>query len=147
MRRIACLCVVLLLPLLSLAADKDDPNKKDLDAMQGDWAGDKMTRGGFAMSDDDAGALFRTVKGEGYTLSRFRKKVGSGIFKLDASKDPKEIDIVADGPKKVTIKGIYKIDKDTMTMCYGAPTEERPKAFESKEGTGTTLIVWKREKK
>src|SRR4051794_6973561 len=101
----ACLLCVCLAPL-AFAAD-DDLAKKDREAMQGDWACDGLTRDGMTFPDDDAQALFRTVKGDSYVVSRFRNKAGSGTFTLDASKSPKEIDIVPDGPKKVVVKGIY----------------------------------------
>jgi uncharacterized protein (TIGR03067 family) len=139
---VLCLCLV------SLAfADKDDPSKADRDAMQGDWACDSLTRDGMAFSDDDAQSLFRTVKDDTYAVSRFRTKAGAGTFTLDASKSPKEIDLVPDGPKKVVIKGIYKLDKDVLTICHAAPGAKRPTAFTSKEGSGDTLTVWKKEKK
>jgi len=137
-----CLCVAAL-----AFADKDDLNTKDREAMQGDWACESLTRDGMAFPDDDAQALFRTVKGDAYTVSRFRAKAGSGTFTLDASKSPREIDIVPDGPKKVVIKGIYKIEKDVLTICHAAPGGKRPTAFASKEDSGDTLTTWKREKK
>jgi uncharacterized protein (TIGR03067 family) len=140
MVRVLCLC------LAALAfADKDDAAEKDRAAMQGEWACEKLTRDGMAVPDDDAQSLFRTVKGDKYVVSRFRTKAGSGSFTLDATKTPREIDLVPDGPKKVVIKGIYKIEKGEVTMCYSVPGGERPKAFESKEGSGVTIAVWKKE--
>jgi uncharacterized protein (TIGR03067 family) len=132
--------------LVGLLAAADD-GKKDLQAMQGDWVGEKMVRDGMAFPDDAAQALFRKVKGNAYTVHRFRTKAGSGTFKLDATKTPKQIDLTPDGGKAGTIEGIYKIDGDTMTICYPAPKGKRPEAFESKEGSGVTLSVWVREKK
>ena len=136
------------LSLVLLAAAAPDANKKDLEAMQGDWAGESLVRDGQALEADDAQALFRTVKGNDYTVHRFRKKAGSGTFKLDATKTPKEIDVVPDGlPKGTLIKGIYKLEDGRLTMCYGGPKQDRPKEFAAKEGTGHTLAVWVREKK
>jgi uncharacterized protein (TIGR03067 family) len=136
-----------LLPFL-VAAEPADANRKDQDAMQGDWACERLVRDGQALGDDDAGAYFRTVKGNAYTIHRFRKKAGAGTFVLDASKTPKHIDIIPDGAAKgVIIHGLYKIEGGRITMCFGAPKQERPKGFESKEGSGLTLTVWAREKK
>jgi uncharacterized protein (TIGR03067 family) len=124
-----------------------DDGAKDKEAMQGDWNCDKMVRDGMAFPDDAAQALFRNVKGDAYTIHRFRTKAGSGTFKLDASKTPKQIDMTPDGGKAGTIEGIYKFDGDKLVMCYAGPKGKRPTAFESKEGSGATLAVWVKEKK
>jgi uncharacterized protein (TIGR03067 family) len=137
---------VLCLSLAALAFADKEVTTKDRDAMQGDWACESLTRDGTALPDDDAQALFRTVKGDTYVVSRFRTKAGSGTFTLDAAKSPKEIDIVPGGQKKVVIKGIYKLEKDVLTICHAAPGGKRPTAFASKEGSGDTLTVWKKEK-
>jgi uncharacterized protein (TIGR03067 family) len=139
-------CVLCLCLALSFA-DKVDLNTKDRDAMQGDWACESLTRDGTTLPDDDAQALFRTVKGDTYVVSRFRAKAGSGTFTLDAIRSPKEIDFVPDGPKKVVVKGIYKIEKGVLTVCHAAPGGKRPTAFASKKDSGDTLTVWKKEKK
>jgi uncharacterized protein (TIGR03067 family) len=134
--------------LCLVAAEKDDASKKDMDAMQGDWAAERMVRDGFAFPDDDAQAIFRTVKGDAYTMFRFRKKIGAGTFKLDATKTPKQIDATpTGGAKGMVVRGIYKIEKGVLTICFAMPGKDRPTAFEAKEGSGHTLTVWKKEKK
>jgi uncharacterized protein (TIGR03067 family) len=134
-----------------VAADepKSDATKTDLERLQGDWGAVAMTRDGQAFPDEDVQALFRTMKGDQYTVFRFRKVIGSGTFKLDASKKPKTIDLqAASAAAKIQpIKGIYDFDGDTWKICYGSPGKERPKEFTAKEGSGDTLAVWEREKK
>src|SRR5687767_5023211 len=72
------------------------------------------------------------------------------VFKLDGTTKPKTIDINPISkldPKNVgkTLKGIYEIDGDTFKLCgpIEAGAKERPTAFESKEGSGVTLLVLK----
>lgn len=151
MKRLALTLALAAAALAGAGEKKDDATQADLKAMQGDWAGDSFTRDGAAFPADDAQALFRTVKGDRYTLSRFRKKVGSGKFTLDATKSPRQIDFHPDAPPKgkpvPPLLGIYKIDGDRITMCYGGPGGKRPAKFEAPEGSGASLVVWVREKK
>lgn len=135
-------CVLILVMASAASADKA---ADDLAAMQGEWACDKMTRDGVVFPDDDAQSLFRTVVGKKYEVNKFRTKAGSGTFTIDATKMPREMDIIPDGPKKAVIKGIYRLEKGVLTMCYGTVGGDRPKAFEAKEGTRHTLAVWRKE--
>src|SRR5262245_49510140 len=72
----------------------------------------------------------------------------SSRFTTFPDKKPKEVDCVyTDGPLKgMTIKGIYKLDKDGMTCCYAEPGKARPTKFETGGGTGLTLYALERVK-
>jgi uncharacterized protein (TIGR03067 family) len=140
--------LVLILSALA-AAPKEDDNARDLAKMQGDWACDSFERDGLKVPDDDAQALFRTVKGNGYTIFRFNKAIGKGTFKLDAKKSPRAIDLTPAGAagKGGPLLGIYKFEGEKLVMCYAGPGQARPKAFSAREKSGQTLTVWVREKK
>jgi uncharacterized protein (TIGR03067 family) len=93
-------------------------------------------------------ALFRTVKGDRYTVSRYRKVAGKGTIKLDATKKPRTIDAlpaVAAG-NAGAILGIYEFDGNRLKLCFARPGMPRPTELRSKEGSGHTLTVWQREK-
>jgi len=143
----------LLVPLVAallVAADKpDDESKKDLEKMQGDWGVESSVTDGQKRGDDEAQVVFRTVKGNEYTVSVFDKPVGKGTFTLDATKKPKEIDSrPAEADKDAPpLLGIYELDGDTFRTCSAPAGKERPKDFQCKKGSGHTLTVWKREKK
>jgi uncharacterized protein (TIGR03067 family) len=70
-------------------------------------------------------------------------------YTIDPGKKPKTIDYtMTDGPTKgKTQLGIYELDGDTVKFCFAAPGKERPQDFTTKEGSGRTLSVWKRDKK
>ena len=144
-------CTPLLAALLLIvgAAPKDDASAMDLKKMQGDWVVISMIKDGTRIPDDDAQALFRTVKDDTYTVSRFSKVVGKGNFKIDATKKPKTIDSTPAGPadKAPVIHGIYELKGDTLKTCNAPPGKERPTNFEAKEGSEHTMILWQREKK
>ena len=77
------------------------------------------------------------------------KTVASGITKLDSTKTPKEIDILDEsGVRNEKAKlGIYEIDGDTYRFCLAPAGKPRPTEFASKEGSGHSLGVSKREKR
>jgi uncharacterized protein (TIGR03067 family) len=135
--------------LIAAEEPSNDATKKDLERLQGDWAAVSMIRDGQSIPDDDVQSLFRTTKGDQYTVFLFKKAIGKGTFKLDATKKPKTIDLqAASGPAKgQPIKGIYEFEGDTWKICYANPGKDRPTDFTAKEGSERTLAVWEREKK
>jgi len=130
----------------ALADSKDDADKKDLDLMQGDWAVVEYVVDGVKLEDDNAQSIFRTVKGNQYTVYLYEKPLSSGTIKLDAGRKPKHIDSLPDKMPDKSILGIYEIERDRMKVCYAAPGKDRPTEFESKKGSGHTFVIWEREK-
>jgi uncharacterized protein (TIGR03067 family) len=143
MRRVSLLLVGVVFAGVAFAED----SKKDLDKLQGTWVRSQIVRNGKEVPADEFKNAKLTLKGDKYTLDENNEK-RTGTFKLDASKTPKTLDIISDsGPNKgKTLKGIYKIDGDTFTYCVAGPDKDRPTEFASKEGSGHTLLVNKREK-
>jgi uncharacterized protein (TIGR03067 family) len=43
-----------------------------------------------------------------------------------------------------SVKGIYKLDGDELTISFAPPGEPRPTEFETKDKPGRLLHVWKR---
>lgn len=80
------------------------------------------------------------------------RPVGYGTINVDADEAPAQIDWkYGDSPAKTgTSKGIYKFDEDSLTVCTGeldprvGQSKSRPSRFESREGSGTTLLVYRR---
>jgi len=142
---------LLIVPALALGAEgaKDEEAAKDLKKMQGDWVVVSMEVDGMRIPDDDAQALFRTVKGDKYTVSRYRKTAGKGTIKLDATKKPRAIDALPAGAKgdAKALLGIYEFEGDKLKLCFARPGVARPTEFSAKEDSGHTLTVWQREKK
>jgi uncharacterized protein (TIGR03067 family) len=140
--------VLLTLSLTTISGDSNtDANAKDVEKMQGDWAVVSVVRDGVKEDDDNAQSLFRTVKGNQYTVFLFDKAVGNGTFKIDATKKPKTIDSFPASLAGKALLGIYEIEGDTIKTCYAPAGKDRPTEFSSKKGSEHTLMVWEREKK
>ncbi len=148
MKRLSFLLLVLGLVAGAQGA-KEDAAAEDLKRMQGDWVVVSMEVDGLKVPDDDAMALFRSVKGDRYTVSRYRRLAGKGTIKLDATKKPRTIDALPAGvtDKAKAVLGIYEFDGDKLKLCFARPGMARPTEFSAKEDSGNTLTVWQREKK
>ncbi len=70
--------------------------------------------------------------------------IGRDTFYPD--KNPKECDSVYlnNTAKGEVVKGIYKIENDTITYCWADPKKDRPKEFATKKDSGLTLLTLKR---
>jgi uncharacterized protein (TIGR03067 family) len=128
--------------------------KADLKAMQGDWEMVSMTgwfpgRPGeppFQFVTDRTG-VFIAVSGEGMRWSHGSGLTGSLTFRLGR---PGWIDMAAReangggvfGPRQAA--GIYKLEKDTLTLCDGPPGN-RPTGL-SVDERDQRLMVFKRVK-
>lgn len=143
------LMLLVLVGLTAAQAAKEDAAAEDLKKMQGDWVVVTMESDGMKIPDDDAQALFRTVKGDQYTVYRYRRVAGKGTIHLDATKNPRTIDARPAGsaPDAKPILGIYKFEGDKLKLCFASPGKDRPTQFRSEEGSGHTLTVWQPERK
>ncbi len=67
-------------------------------------------------------------------------------FKIDASKDPLEIDFdIESGPvPSGQALGIFKVKGDKMTLCYDGMTGKRPEKFETTEEDGYFMFVMRK---
>jgi uncharacterized protein (TIGR03067 family) len=115
--------------------------KGDKENLQGEWLVVSMELSGQKTTLFDGNNL--VIKGDEWA----GPASGKNTFKIDSTKNPKEIDLESDkGGKLNTWRGIYKIEGDTFTFCRShAPDGARPKEF--KGGEGVALMVYKRVKK
>ncbi len=125
-----------------VADDKKDPTA-------GKWVIESVTRDGKA-NDALKGAVREHADGK-YTLTPAKDskaQLTTGTYTIDATKSPVAIDMKPKGGTYdgKTLLGIAKLDGDTLTIAFAEPGKERPKAFESKEGSGVVLAVHKKAK-
>lgn len=129
--RLVMVLMVLLVGGYCVGQDNQKKKKDDKDLLQGEWKGEK------------GGTL--VVKGDEWTQRGLPKGFK---FKIDATKDPKQIDLTGNVVvgRESTLAGIYKIEGDTLTFCRATRAgAERPTEF--KDGAGVVLQVFKRAEK
>jgi uncharacterized protein (TIGR03067 family) len=130
-------------------APKEAPKKEA--TIIGEWVGEKMVAGGQERPAPKDGITFTfSADGKMTVKEAARGKSEDISYKIDAKKDPREIDMMP--PEKgnagtfPSITGIYKIEGDTLTICFSV-AGTRPTAFASPAGTMTMLMTLKRLKK
>ena len=130
-------------------------NAKEQEALQGTWiAVSQQFEGDKPMFFDGKhfpknSATKMTFKANKIAVRFETPKDGDyeWTYKLDPSKKPRQIDIVyrMDGKDSKPVLGIFRIENDTLTMCFGE--KERPTDFATKADDGRALFVLKRAAK
>jgi RNA polymerase sigma factor (sigma-70 family) len=121
------------------------PAAKDREALQGTW---KVVDAQINGKDIDAQEQ-EMIKGKPFVFegNKLTVKVPTE-YRLDATKTPREIDIVpTEGPeneKGQTFRGIYDLKGDDLRIAFQGPTQARPKSFDE---AGAMLFTLKRQKK
>ncbi|MDG3007951.1 TIGR03067 domain-containing protein [Paludisphaera mucosa] len=145
MTRVVPWCLVL---LLAQASEPAPEVKAELKRHQGVWRAVSFRRDGKETAEAVARSITRTVDGDRVVWRRDGKSFSGSTIVLDPSADPKTIDIVADGGpgRDKTVRGLYKLEGDELTLCTGDPDGPRPKEFKAELGDHQTLMVFAREK-
>lgn len=122
-----------------------DRENRDLENMQGRWMILRLQRDG----QDDRTNETQTiaVKGDQFLVMSGKDRKDVYIFRVNPAKYPKTFDIFSSWPEKDAheIAAIYRLDGDTLTLCWHDSTEKRPRTFAAKKGDGLTLLVLRRE--
>ena len=134
-------------------AIKDPPPKKDA-GIYGEWVVQTMMMGGKQNAKPPAEMIYQFTP-EGQWLIRREGATAKSVprdIKVDAKASPATINVVypqpaAGGAAPRGMLGIYKIDGDTLTLCFSPGGGERPTAFESPDGARVMLMTLKRAKK
>jgi uncharacterized protein (TIGR03067 family) len=137
--------IVLTLLASGLLVGGDAPKPEDVKAqaekLRGTWKFTKMERDG-----RDLIGQFGPVDVV-FDAEKFASPGIEATFKLDPSQNPRAMDIsYSEGPAAgQTVKAIYKLEGDTLTICRGRDhADERPKEFAAPAGSGRFLFQFTR---
>ncbi len=143
------ICTALVpLALLLVAADaKEDAIKKEKAALKGKWQVVTLEDSDGKTPEEETRKMRASIT-DSVISTKQGKDDSQGEYTIDPTKNPKEIDIkLLDGPEKGKwVKGLYRIDGDTLVICSADPGEDRPKEFKVAKGSNSVLITFKRIK-
>lgn len=130
----------------AVAGTETIPKDSDLGRLQGRWTARAGARRELRVTLDIKGqvvdALIATPQGA-------RVKV-RGELKLDETSSPRSLDWIkftgADQEEFPPIPAIYKIDRDTFTVCNGGLNGSRPREFKPGDGVLADVVVFQRER-
>lgn len=137
--------------MLALVAFACAEDKKPTDPLQGEWKMVSFTATAMDLPQEQIDKMKVVVKGDIMTW-KFATDEDKGFditITLDPKTKPATIDLTwIEGGKEGTVPGIYKVEKDTLTICYEHNSAgKRPKEFKSEDGGRTVLMVLERVKK
>jgi RNA polymerase sigma factor (sigma-70 family) len=119
-------------------------------ALKGVWEVTEMYANGTPFNDVTIRTQFardRRVEFTDTTMSWTKPRDGRRIenkYKLDAAKDPKQIDLTT--PDGKVMPAIYRMRFDTLELCFDDDGKTRPTEFASREGSRQGLWILKRVK-
>jgi uncharacterized protein (TIGR03067 family) len=127
------------------AEGKEDAGARDQKRMQGTWKVESAAKGGKKAPAERTAAMRLVIEGDQITVNEGATHEAA-TFTLLPDQKPPAIDIQPNRPGAKTVRGIYRIDGDSLTMCW-VRGGDRPTEFASKEGSAAILLVLKRQKK
>jgi uncharacterized protein (TIGR03067 family) len=123
------------------------PNGGQTDArrLQGTWTLVWSITDGQRAPADATPAPTMTLTDRDFRSEWAGKLFRQSAYKLDPTRDPRWIDVIAEGDDAGHVsRGIYRFEGDELMLCLPRPNADRPDRFESKPGSGVSLGLWRR---
>ncbi|HLW65597.1 MAG TPA: TIGR03067 domain-containing protein [Gemmataceae bacterium] len=136
--------------LFATDVPRDQIQRDDLEQLQGTWKVEKVETAGQVLPANALGELRMVFEGNNLTMMMDKTAREKSRFTLMEG-EPPGIDIEQPrGAGMETVKGIYRLEEDMLTICTnegGGGQGMRPKNFETKGNDRVVLIVLKRVSK
>jgi uncharacterized protein (TIGR03067 family) len=139
----SALVAIALSSMIAAHDPKAEDPKAALDAFQGEWKLTTWAKLGRPFPKDKLENSKVVVK-EGAFSMTLDEQTTDMTFALDPKAEPPALDFRSEGNKRL-IRGIYKREKDKITICFGIENSPRPTEF--KAGRDTSIMVLERAKK
>ena len=138
----------LLLVVACAAGAREEPKKAAPvpEVLKGEWKITSYEHTGAKLDIDPAKSRATFADGKftlRLSLGGEEKDVVS-TFTANEKADPKTLD-VSPPDRKFVARAIWKVEKDTLTICFAVGGDERPKDF--KPAKGTSVLVLEKVKK
>lgn len=144
MYRLSLVGAVILMGSVAVAQDNAE---KDLKSFQGTWKIVSMMRAGKEQVQGKVEDATAVISGNELSLMVGKKELPKVFFKLDATKKPAAIDMGTVKDQKISNNGIYELNGDMLTLCWGGDSKPRPTKLASTKEGDERLLVLQRVKK
>jgi uncharacterized protein (TIGR03067 family) len=142
------LLTVLVFLVLGADGPKEDETRKDLKTLQGTWAFVAIEEAGGKKTARDLKGMedrFNWTFMNNELLRNLGMELAKGRFRIDGSKQPKEIDFFDYAGKGKHVRGIYSFEGQQLRIFLGTvQAGDRPKTFGTKPQPGQTSLLLKR---
>jgi uncharacterized protein (TIGR03067 family) len=138
---------VAVLAVPALAAPKVKEKAPPAPEIVGEWVAESRTFGGqpIALPVNGTRLIFRPDGTYTFVVNGQDPDPHGHKFTLNAKGDPAEIDFIP--REKPAYLGVFKIEKDTLTLCHTRAGDARPDKLESPAGSRADLYVFRRATK
>jgi len=137
--------VIGLAVVVAAPAPKEAP-KKDPPSILGEWMPTTIVLGG-TKEEQTAGSLMTFTKEGKATMKEGKDaKPDEMSYSIDPKQDPPHITLTQTDMGNLTLRGIYKLEGDSLTICLGIGND-RPTVFASPPNSMVILITLTRIKK
>jgi uncharacterized protein (TIGR03067 family) len=146
-RTILAILVFAIAPAASAFAGDDEKVKKAQAEMNGTWKPSAAELDGEALPKSVFETIKLVIKDDNYTAT-VGEQVDEGTVTLDLESDPRGMEIKGTkGPNEgKTIPAIWKLEDDTLKVCYNLEGKKRPREFKTTAGSKFYMVTYKREK-